>query len=919
MKYAEKYPDDKRAYIFSRKEKLYFAGKNIAVILLGFISIYFALFFAIYSLICASVYFKNIGERNEDKKLKNLGSLMYGLAPAVLLITFFILEGMFTVIPLLLGIIFWLYRGQKYGNYSLKELFERYDKRIMRSIPTSVQIGIIAFLIIPPIVLFTGLNLLDLYFFEELSLYMDYLFNIVSMILLNLVIISVATFLYIYAYNLNYIKLAQRDENNVVFSKNQKCYISIKFSLIVLLSVLFIYLSVMFSVYLLLIAALIFDELGKKQNDKKYLILSYISYALIPTIIILATIFYFNYFGIFFIPIFAGLGLLIYVYNGRRYGRFSLKRFQERFEQRFRSVPSVLKYFLIIFLIVMPLVILIGTATFGTLKKETFMIKMRDETKLATDVHYSPLAWDYLQNKPKPAPVILVRTPYGKDGFSGMFKILYAPQKYHVVVQDFRGTHDSEGEKDFMLFTKAYTDGVDTIEWIMDQDWSNGKIGSAGISALAINQYFFAGMADAYDGDDGLRCQSLWFGCPDLYLDAIMEGAYHESSVETWVHGAAPVNWRYQIDKIYDLINSQDLDSILYRSTTLDKGPNTFANVSARCLHVGGWYDHFLQGTIRGYMGYDDRGAKRARGHQKMIIGPWTHGAVYGGKQGELIYPASANGLPLILKWETEIFDESLLGIENDDIWKGDRVAYYLIGDVDDPTVDANKWKYTDDWPLDYDWNRWYMGKDADGNFVLVDNGNELVAKNLTYKYDPRNPVITRGGNNQPGFDTAGPMDQRRVEEEDGELRDDILLFISDKLKKPYTIEGDLKVELCIKTTVNDTDFMVKLEDVYPDGRRMLIIDGALSTRYYKNLTSWNFIDPNTEYRITISLFAIAYQFNVGHRIAVTITSSNYDRYAINPNTAGNITDHFAESIVADNTIITGPGKSRIFFPELNN
>jgi putative CocE/NonD family hydrolase len=181
--------------------------------------------------------------------------------------------------------------------------------------------------------------------------------------------------------------------------------------------------------------------------------------------------------------------------------------------------------------------------------------------------------------------------------------------------------------------------------------------------------------------------------------------------------------------------------------------------------------------------------------------------------------------------------------------------------------------------------------------------------------------VITKGGNNQPGFDTAGPMDQRVVEnKESGGLRDDILLFKSKVLKKRLTFEGDLKARLHVKSNVNDTDFMVKVEDIYPDGRRMLVIDAALTMRFrdgFFNESFMNSTTPDKEYIITVDLWAMAYQFDIGHRIGITVTSSNYDRFAINPNTGGFITDHFAESKIATNTIITGPNKSCILFPEL--
>jgi putative CocE/NonD family hydrolase len=369
----------------------------------------------------------------------------------------------------------------------------------------------------------------------------------------------------------------------------------------------------------------------------------------------------------------------------------------------------------------------------------------------------------------------------------------------------------------------------------------------------------------------------------------------------------------------------------------LEKYPNTYGNVTVPALHIGGWYDHFLKGTIRGYMGYDDYGGDGARGKQKMIIGPWTHGMVFTGEQGELIYPNSANGLPMILEWEQEIFDEALTNIDHGNIWEGDRIAYYLMGDPHDP--DANYWKYAKDWPLDFNTEEWYFGVNDNGDQIVVKNGDGLVSENLSYLYDPKDPIDTRGGNNEPGYTEkgAGPFDQRPVEVKDGdnwsdkdaELRDDLLLFQSEKFEKPFTMEGNLKAKLHVKSNRNDTDFMIKLVDVYPDGRRMLIIDSALTMRFWNMSQNkyWDIgsdvtpkitpIEPGKEYEIYIDLAATAYRFDEGHRLGITIQSSNWDRFIINSNTGGPLTQHFSESLVANNTLITGPGKSCIYLPQL--
>ena len=912
FKYANREENEEK-YVISTQEKLYFIGKNAAVILLGFLNFYLAIFFAVYSLLVASVYFKNVGAQKENVKFSYLGKGIYGAVPIGFFLWIYFLGDLFALVPLILSVLLFFYWGKTYGDLSKEELYQRYQNRIFKRIPASVQYLIILVLVVPPIVVFTGLYIWNLYFFQNLAPFAAYVFDPMLMFLWNLPLVVLSRILVFHSLKEDY-ELTK--ENALNLTNKRKAYFLTKNIVMILVGFLLIFAALFIFVYSCLIAIVHYSNLYERKKIDKYKIIRIICFVFLIVGGTFTVIFYFDLIGIIYMAIAGALAGLLFFYKGRKIGQFTLAQLKGNLNQRFRKSPQVLKFFLIAFVIVVPTTLIIGTYTVGTPLKETYMIKMEDGTKLATDVYYSPLVGK------NPAPVVLIRTPYGKDGFSEMYRLLYLPQGYHCVVQDFRGCHDSDVEEDFLLFTKAYTDGIDTIEWILDKEWCDGKIGSAGASALAINQYFYAGMKDAYDGDDGLRCQSLWFGCPDLYLDAIMEGAYHESSVETWVKSTADINWRYQVNTILDLIEAEDIKSELYNATTLSQGENVFENVEARAIHVGGWYDHFLAGTLRGYIGYDDNGAKRARDHQLMVIGPWTHGAVYGMQQGHLTYPDNSNGIPLLLDWEQKLFEESLLGIEHDDLWEGDRVAYYLMGDVDDPDCDANYWKFAEDWPLDYKWEKWYLGEDKDGDHVIVDDSDDLAgASNISYIYDPADPVITRGGNNQPGFDTAGPMDQRLVEnDEDGKLRDDVLLFKSEELDKAVTFEGELKARLHIKSSCNDTDFMLKLVDIYPDGRRMLIIDSALTTRFRTGFFTPELMTPDTEYNITIDLWGTAYQFNKGHRIGVVITSSNYDRYAINPNTGGPIGKvHYSSGLKANNTIITGPGKSCIFFPKLND
>lgn len=587
-----------------------------------------------------------------------------------------------------------------------------------------------------------------------------------------------------------------------------------------------------------------------------------------------------------------------------RYGRKPLRRVQR---------PA--RVVLVTVLVALPPFLVTSTLVAGFRRVDRDVdVAMRDGVHLKTDVYYAACG------PGTPRPVVLQRTPYGKDqGMFSLYAHIYASQGYHFVMQDIRGTGESEGDlQRNIIMTKSYSDGADTIAWIRAQPWCNGQVATNGVSAMCIDQYLLAGT-----NPTGLRAQSLWFGTPDMVQDAILEGAYHEYLVRNWIQQVSGPDWRYQLDYIYDYMNDPAgiFDDPGPRAVTLATGENTYANVSVHGLHVGGWWDHFIGGTIRGYMGYDDHGLPSARGHQIMVIGPWTHGNVFSTRQGGVTYPANAMGFFDLVDLEVALFEEAFFNVSHPELWQ-DRVRYYVMGDVDVNPPGANVWKSAPDWPLNFTPNPWYVGyEDATTTRgVLVDSAATLVPRNASYLYDPRDPVINLGGRNDPSRDNevapAGPFDQRPVETG----RSDILQFESAPLPAPYTIEGNLTATVFLTSNASDTDVMVKLVDVYPDGKRMLVADSALTCRVRDNLTS---ISPplNTagEVAVDIDLVAIAYQFNAGHQIAVSITSSNWNRYALNDNTGGPYPQSYVgNSVVANNTIVTGPGKTCIYLPELN-
>ena len=517
-----------------------------------------------------------------------------------------------------------------------------------------------------------------------------------------------------------------------------------------------------------------------------------------------------------------------------------------------------------------------------------------------------------------PQPVILIRTPYNKGSLfseSNEFIQDFLQQGYTVVYQDMRGRFDSPGTH--ISFLYDYNDGRVTLNWILNQSWCNGKIATWGGSALAITQYTFA------DEDSGaLKFQTLTVGAPEIYDHMIFQGgAFRKSMIESWLYLISSTNQPLrpaEYSTNLEWFETHPIKNDSWNNLSLIKN-DRYAQVNVSALHVGGWYDIFSQGTIDGFIGYDTRGGTYAQGKQKLVMGPNGHG-----KFGEI------PGLDYIefpeadesrhAGWETEMRNAALKGTYIN--WSEPRVAYYLMGDVDNPTNTANKWYYADNWPVTHTNTTYYI--DDNGNLTTVPPAGNA---NFSYLYDPSNPVRTRGGNNLMGLYASldpdalgvngwpGDPDLSRVEEFVGIgpydqtanlARDDVLVFSSNVLSMPMTITGRIYANLSVASNCTDTAFTVMLLDEYPDGKSYNILDGILVMRARNGYdqTAPDMIEGSS-YQIMVDLWSTAYQFNTGHRIKIAISSSNYPRFERHPNNSDPFSNSPDNLQIANNTIIS--------------
>ena len=523
-----------------------------------------------------------------------------------------------------------------------------------------------------------------------------------------------------------------------------------------------------------------------------------------------------------------------------------------------------------------------SSSSSGSIFGKTYMVEMRDGVHLATDVY------DLLL-RPAPHGTILLRTPYDKDELA-VLGILFSVIGWPVVIQDMRGRYASEGID--TLFQNSHTDGPDTLAWIADQSWSNGKIVTAGPSALGINQYFMAGA-----NPPNLACQFIMVATPNLHKHAVFQsGQFRKGLVEGWLLKQGST---YILD---ELLAHENYTLDFWTNVSLD---DNWQDVNVPAIHLGGWYDIFLQGITEGYQGYQHLGGPGALGKSKLIIGPWTHDGYIERNQGELSYPMNSLGF-----WSLRMFRDMIRQYTMDksdafDSWP--TVSYYVMGDVDDPFAPGNEWRYAEDWPMQYNETPWYFHDDGE-----LSTSSSDQSESMSYLYDPMNPVPTIGGQNL-NLD-RGPYDQTSVEG-----RDDVLVFTSPILEEPYEATGPIKARLFVSSDCPDTDFTVKLTDVYPDGRSMLITDGILRMRNRNGVDHWEFMESGEVYEVEVDLWSTSYIWNTGHKIRVSVSSSNYPRFLNNPNTADAIYKNSTYNI-AENTIYLGSDTSScILLPQINH
>jgi putative CocE/NonD family hydrolase len=527
---------------------------------------------------------------------------------------------------------------------------------------------------------------------------------------------------------------------------------------------------------------------------------------------------------------------------------------------------------------------------------------MRDGTRLDATI--------WRPAEPGTYPVIVERVAYELAGRCAESAAYWARRGYVFVGQNVRGCYASEGEYGWGRHDAwgANRDGYDTVEWAGVQPWSSGNVGMVDGSYSGMTQYLLAPTRPPHLKALSVR-EAASFAYPSLYPGGALQLVWLGFCMRHILRDLLPheadsperTPVRARLERAIEEQDSWMAHLPLKSCSPLEGIPQSrfyfealdhpqdgpywwplslalkYAEVDVPILHLGGWFDVFLTGTLRSFSGIRAHGrTAHCRQSQRLLVGPWKHGPENVGRcrAGEMDFPCAAFDLNAArLRW----YDYWLKGIENG-VMDGPAARVYLMG--------ADRWLDLDAWPPQgIDYTPLYLREGTERMDAHTDaslnNGHLTFAlpgadeRPDSYAYDPHDPVPSLFA-----YGDYGPHDYRSLE---GRM----LCYTSTPLERDLAVVGRLKAVLYGLSSAPDTDWVVRLCDVHPDGRSMSICDGILRARYRESFQQPTLLVPGRIYRFEVDLLPTAYSFKAGHRLRVHVTSSDFPRYDRNLNTGG--------------------------------
>ena len=517
------------------------------------------------------------------------------------------------------------------------------------------------------------------------------------------------------------------------------------------------------------------------------------------------------------------------------------------------------------------------------------MVPMRDGVKLSMYLYMPP------GNGPWPVLFEQLYMNTQTDSLRQRHARL-ASHGYVVAVENFRGTHLSEGVYAGYraLGWGDKKDGYDSVEWLAKQPWSTGKIGTFGGSQAGYAQNFLAVTRPPH-----LVAQYITDGGLSLFHLGYRIGGTRARNVSS---KRMVIDCRDPAEGLAYL--AEQLKHPVYDEYWEQEDcTRHFDKMDVPAFALASWFDFMSVGSIETYMGRQHRAGKGARGKQQLLIGPWLHGGVKGPKIGDLQFPPNAAfGVDdHMIRW----FDFYLKG-RNTGVDQDPAVRYYVMGADGEPGAPGNEWRTSNDWPVPAKNTSYYLQAANSGPGALSLQPLESGSRSTEFVADPLHPAPI------PGRAFAGAKDAREYEK-----HPEVRTFTTDPLREPIEWTGLVRAELWVSSSAPDTDFIVRVSDVYPDGRSILLIDSIRRARYRDGFEREKLMSPGQIYKVAFDIGWLSQVFNLGHRIRITVGSTGADFYEPNPNTGEPITiDPPSRTLVARNVVyFKGQHASRIIAP----
>lgn len=578
---------------------------------------------------------------------------------------------------------------------------------------------------------------------------------------------------------------------------------------------------------------------------------------------------------------------------------------------------------------ILPLIWLATVSAQEVVVEKDLRVAMRDGIHLATDVYLPAKDGQVLPGR---HPVVLTRLPYNKDG-AKRFGEYFAKNGYAFVAQDCRGRYKSEGVWHWM--SDDGPDGVDCAAWIGRQPWSNGKIGMVGTSYVGGTQHAMA-LAGApelttiipVDAVSNCGVQSVrnagafemrfwnWIllnaakgsrGAQDPATQAVLQemtdNRFHYLANLPLRPGTTPLRLAPEYeDWLIGAMRHGANDDYWAPNNILD---HTATYKDIPVYLVGGWYDSWAGNTTANYAAL----SKTLKSDVYLIMGPWIHGAQAKSSHGQVDFGPEA-AIADELAWRREWFDHFLKGQTNSVGQSGhfaSKVRIFTMGSGDGGKTDKGLLRHGGSWRNESQWppaaavaTPYHFGKDG----TLT---TDTSTGSTSYSFDPKNPVPTIGGCISSGNDillqgawnqVGGPHVWNWPNPVPLSARNDVVVFQTEPLAEDTEVTGEIEVKLWISSTAVDTDFTAKLIDVYPPsadwpgGFDLNLTDGIVRARYRDSLKQEKLMERGRIYPITVRLYPTSNVFKKGHRIRVDLSSSNFPRFDVNPNTGEPLNEH---------------------------